>query len=87
MAESGLAGYEFEGFMGLVGPAGLPRDIAQRLNTEVNGALQDPSTRTRLLDYGFGLAGGTPEHLVSRMRWYTDISLQTAKWANMQPVD
>lgn len=87
LAEAGLPGYEFEGFMGLVGPASLPREIVQRLNTEVNAALQDPATHNRLREYGFGLAGGTPEHLTSRMRWYTDLSLKTAKWANMQLVD
>lgn len=87
LAEAGLPGYEFEGFMGLVGPASLPREIVQRLNTEVNAALQDLGMRNRLREYGFGLAGGTPEHLTSRMRWYTDLSLKTANWANMQLVD
>jgi len=87
IAEGGLAGFEFEGFMGLVGPAGLPREIAQRLNAEVNGALKDAGVSQRLLDSGLGLAGGTPDYLVGRMRWYADASIKTAKFANMQPVD
>jgi tripartite-type tricarboxylate transporter receptor subunit TctC len=87
IAEGGLPGFAFEGFMGLAGPAGLPRELVMRLNTEVNNALADSGVRSRLLDSGLELAGGTPELLGERMRAYTDSMIRLAKEAGIQPVD
>ena len=87
IAESGLPGFQFEGFMGLVGPAGLPRELVARLNTEVNNALADSAVKSRLLDSGLELAGGTAEHLLGRMRAYSESMIKLAKDAGIQPVD
>ena len=42
VAESGLPGFEFYVWYGLWGPAGLPKDVVDKLNAEVNKALASP---------------------------------------------
>ena len=42
MAEAGLAGFEVNSWYGLLAPAGTPRDIIARLNSEVSRALREP---------------------------------------------
>lgn len=41
------------GFLGLAAPAGLPPEVAQRLNGLINEAIATEPTRTRLLEFGF----------------------------------
>jgi tripartite-type tricarboxylate transporter receptor subunit TctC len=53
-----IPGYEFYSWYGLWGPAKLPADIAQRLNTEVNKALSG-DMRDKLIAQGLLLGGGT----------------------------
>jgi tripartite-type tricarboxylate transporter receptor subunit TctC len=85
--EAGLPGFEFDGFMGLVGPANLPRDIVVRLNREVNIALADTAVRARLIESGLEIGGGRPEDLAAAMRTQTDFTLKLVKDAGIKPVD
>jgi len=87
IAEAGLTGFEFDGFMALVGPAGMPAELVSRLNTEVNAALADNAVRTRLLESGLELAGGTPAQLTAKMREQADNMIRLAKEAGIKPVD
>lgn len=45
VAESGFPGFEFYGTMMLVGPAGLPKPIIDRLNREIGSILQESDVR------------------------------------------
>lgn len=47
MAEAGLPNYAFANWFGLVGPAGLPGDVADKLQRDVNEAIQHPEVRAR----------------------------------------
>jgi len=58
--EAGLKGYELRGWIGLFGPAALPREIVNRLNAEVMKMLAG-DLRPRLFELGLDVAGGTPE--------------------------
>lgn len=49
-------------------PAGTPRDVVARLNTEINRILSIPEVRERLISQGLVPVGGTPEHLAARMK-------------------
>jgi tripartite-type tricarboxylate transporter receptor subunit TctC len=82
-----VPGFEFEGFLGMAGPAGMPADIVKRLNAALNGALGDSDVRKRLLDLGLGIAGGTPEQLGQHMREQTERMIRIAKDAGVKPVD
>lgn len=64
VAESGFPGFDPAGFDAnvwymLMGPAGLPGRIAERLAAAVNAALADPVLRPRVQDAGFIPGGGT----------------------------
>jgi tripartite-type tricarboxylate transporter receptor subunit TctC len=85
--EAGLPGYEFDGFMGLVAPLGLPPELVTRLNREVNNALADNGVKTRLLESGLELGGGTPEQLATAMRVQAQNMIKLAKDAGIKPVD
>ena len=48
IAESGVAGYEITSWFGVAGPAGLPEEIATRLNSEFRKAAGSPEFMERL---------------------------------------
>jgi tripartite-type tricarboxylate transporter receptor subunit TctC len=51
-AEAGMAGFTFNSWFAMVAPAGTPKDIVARLNTEITRALDDPATRDKLVALG-----------------------------------
>ncbi|MDB5810063.1 MAG: transporter substrate-binding protein [Betaproteobacteria bacterium] len=67
MDESGLKGFELLGWIGLLGPAGTPREIVERLNTEVNRMLAG-DIRSKLTELGLDAVGGTPEQFGAFIR-------------------
>jgi tripartite-type tricarboxylate transporter receptor subunit TctC len=62
IAESGVPGYEFSNWWGLLAPRGTPEPIVQRLNQEVRRALQQPSVQARLGGESGEPVGSTPEY-------------------------
>ena len=74
IAEAGLPGYETSSWLGLVGPAALPADIAAKLNAAVATILADPAMIEKLRGIG-SLAKPTTGD-VFRERVASDI----AKW-------
>ena len=58
----------------LVGPAGLPRAIVDKLNAEVNIIIDSAEGRAKLAEFGAVPGRGTPEELGALMR------SETAKW-------
>ena len=63
VAESGLAGFEFNSWFALMAPAGTPKTITQQLQAEVSKALADPETRDKLVALGLTPRGTSPEEL------------------------
>jgi len=53
---------------GIVGPAGLPEPILQRLNAELNKALSLPDVKRRLEDNGYRVVGGSSQAFGRRIR-------------------
>jgi len=69
IAESGLPGYEASIFNGIIAPAGTPRDILVRLQTEIAKAVQNPELRNRYLSQGVELtASDSPEQFTEFIR-------------------
>mgnify|MGYP003340161916 CR=1 FL=1 len=68
IAESGLPGFTVVNWLGVLAPAGVPRDRIARLNTEINKAVHLPEMKARLLVEGFEPLGSTPEKLHEEMR-------------------
>jgi tripartite-type tricarboxylate transporter receptor subunit TctC len=77
ISEAGVPGYESVGWFGLVAPAGVPRNVIDKLNAEVLRILQLPEVRERLLDLGAEPARTTPEEFADFIR------RDNAKWAKV----
>lgn len=57
IAESpGMAGFELTSWVGLVGPAGLPPEVVERLNTQLRKTLAKPEIRDKLVGMGAEVA-------------------------------
>jgi tripartite-type tricarboxylate transporter receptor subunit TctC len=61
IAEMGLSGFEASLYYGLVAPAGTPRPIIDKLNTELRAALASDEVRKQLGADGTEITPGTPE--------------------------
>ena len=59
--QAGLAGYVVVSGFGLMGPAGLPRAIVDRLNAAMVTAVKQPATVKSFLENGVDGVGSTPE--------------------------
>ncbi len=67
-AEAGQPQFVMENWYGFYGPAGLPREIVERLNTEAVKAIKQPDTRERLGSQGFDLFPSSPQELAMLMK-------------------
>jgi len=63
VAEAALSGFEAATWFALVAPAGTPREIVRRLNTEVTQLVTQPDVRQRFADLGMTIDAGTPDAL------------------------
>src|SRR6201993_4128590 len=63
ISESGLPGFTFNSWFAIMAPAGTPKDIIAKLNTEVLKALADPEVHKKLEDLGFAVRGSSPAEL------------------------
>ena len=61
VAESGVPGYKWIFWYGLVAPANTPRDVVQKLQTEVVAALKQPQVTQRFSTLGIEAVTNTPE--------------------------
>jgi len=68
IAEAGVPGYEASTWSGLIGPAGLPRPVVEKLNAAVNEAIRSPLFVERFAIIGDEPAGGTPEEFAETIR-------------------
>jgi tripartite-type tricarboxylate transporter receptor subunit TctC len=77
-AEAGVPGVEIEIWLGAFAPRGTPRDVVERLNTEIGRVLAVPEVRERITQDGTGeVKGSTPEELASLLR------SEIAKWSQV----
>ena len=77
VAESALPGYEASVWYGVVAPAHTPREIVQRLNTEIAKIVATPAHRERMLAGDFEPTTSTPE------QFGAFIKSETAKWGKV----
>jgi tripartite-type tricarboxylate transporter receptor subunit TctC len=63
LSESALPGFEVSTWQAVLAPAGTPRDIVQRLNTEIVKAMAVPEMKEKFLSFGTDAATSTPDEL------------------------
>ena len=61
MAEAGVKDYSFTTWFYVFGPANMPRDVVQRINTALNEVVNSPEMRERFAREGFEAFATTPE--------------------------
>ncbi len=61
MSEAGLPGFVSETYFGLLGPAGMPKQIITRINAETVKQLKTEDLKTRFQNGGADAASSTPE--------------------------
>ncbi len=84
IAESGLPGYQAVTWIAVFAPAGTPRDIVTRLNTEIVAILATQEVRDRFTAMGATVGGGTPEQLAALLRDDLQRWAQVIKAANIR---
>jgi tripartite-type tricarboxylate transporter receptor subunit TctC len=72
-----VSGYEATSLFGLGAPKQTPAEIIERLNRDINAALDDPNLKTRLVDLGGTLLAGSPADFGKL------IADDTEKWAKV----
>jgi tripartite-type tricarboxylate transporter receptor subunit TctC len=68
LAESGLPGYEAEGWFAVMAPAATPAKTIERLNQELVAVLASPEVRQQFLLAGMEPTSSTPSELARRIR-------------------
>ena len=74
VAESGVPGYAFDVWYGMLFPAGVPHAIVSRVNAEINRAIKSPALAQRFATLGLEPAGTTPDEFAKMIR------SEMAKW-------
>ena len=77
VAESGYPGFDVSSWFGLVGPAGMPKDLAQKISADIARILSQPGMRERFIQQGADPVGSSPAEFADTMR------AETAKWARL----
>jgi tripartite-type tricarboxylate transporter receptor subunit TctC len=77
IAELGYPDFEASSWFGLLGPAGMPREIANKIQAEVARVIRVPEIREKLIQQGVDPVGSTPDEFAAYIRD------ETAKWAKV----
>jgi len=75
MAESGLPGFEAVSWIGALVPTGTPKEIVDKIHTDLVEVLRMPDLKEQLAASGAVVVGNTPEQFAA---WNRD---EIAKWA------
>lgn len=79
VAEAGVPGVEAHIWLGLLGPAGLPKSITGKLSIEVRRIMNLEDVRERVSKGGYGLVANTPEQFAEDMRAEQDVWARVIK--------
>ncbi len=66
--ESGLAGYDYAGWYGVLAPAGVRKDIIARLNAAIDKVVNTPEIKALLTKQGLEPQTNTPEQFAAFIR-------------------
>jgi tripartite-type tricarboxylate transporter receptor subunit TctC len=74
IAESGVPGFEYGTWYGLLAPAGTPRAVVEKLSRATAGALASPKTAERFVGQGLTPTPSTPAQFSAHLK------SETGKW-------
>jgi tripartite-type tricarboxylate transporter receptor subunit TctC len=76
-AESGLPGFEYSGWFGLLAPASTPREVIDKVYRDTVSALDSTDMRARLYVQGLSAVANTPDAFVK------SVNEEAALWARI----
>ena len=85
VAESGLPGYEAETWFGLFAPSATPRDIVNKLYSEIAAALNNADAREKMASQGLFVVASTPEQFAVLIKSEMPRWAKVVKDANIKP--
>jgi tripartite-type tricarboxylate transporter receptor subunit TctC len=68
LAQAGIKGYESGVWFGVSAPANVPKDIVQRLSSEIVKASKSPEFNRRMTELGYQVIGSSPEQMASMIQ-------------------
>jgi len=77
IAESGIPGFEVSSWWGVLGPAGMPKEIVARLNGEIVKLMGSSDARDRIAALGADIVTSTPAQFADY------IKVESAKWGQV----
>ena len=77
VAEAGVKGYEVSNWLGLLAPAGTPKDVVAKIHAALGRAMATPALREQLTTLGIEPAFGSPEAFGALIR------SEIPKWADI----
>jgi tripartite-type tricarboxylate transporter receptor subunit TctC len=85
MIEAGLPGFVVQSLFGFVGPAGIPRPIAERLNGALVAAVKDPQNNKGLIERGAEPIGSSIDEHAASIKSQVATWRKVAKEAGIEP--
>jgi len=83
LEESGIVGFDLWSWWGIVGPAGMPANVVNALNSEIGKMLNSPELSTFLSNEGAEAETMTPQQFGDLMRLETERWIKVAHEANI----
>ena len=83
--ESGVPGYDRTGWYGMMGPAGLPRDVLTKLNASIVKAVNTPEMKAAFFKQGLEVETNTPEQFTEMIRREVEQNIKLARTAGIRP--
>lgn len=77
IAEAGLTGYDVSNWLGLLAPAGTPKDVIATIHAALGRTMATPALRQQLVALGIEPTFGTPEEFGALIR------AEMPKWADI----
>src|SRR4029077_1818630 len=84
VAELGMKDMESAVFFGIVGPAGIPRPVVDRLNALCLEIIKDPTVKAKFAELGFFTTGSTPEAYLEKLKFETERWTKVVKDNNIK---
>lgn len=86
VSESGLAGFRFDSWFGLLAPAGTPKVEIDKINVAFQKAIADPVVQDRLARVGLEVSTASPEEFLAILRadWDSAAAIVKASGARVE---
>ncbi len=84
VAELGYPGFETSQWYGIIGPAGMPKDVVAKLSVEINKALKTSAITSRFANDDAKAGGGTPADFAALIKAEQDRWSKVVKAANLR---